>query len=130
MMRSIWASAPVCAPKKAAGQMVIDDAACLHRRVYRNGSGEPESVPPELSRQGLRGRGPRRNVIQCLRGDVLVRSSVLAGRIAPDGRSKPFGQVERGSGIVDGCLDLRAVAYDPGIGQEPRDVVGGEFGHG
>src|SRR6266851_10429250 len=110
--------------------MVIDDATGLHRRVDRDRSGKPESGPPELGGQRLAGGRPCRNVVQGLRRDVLASSTVLTGRVAPHGRREPGGQAERGAGIVNGCLDLRAIAHDPSIGQQPGDVCRAEFGHG
>src|SRR5215475_5265698 len=104
--------------------MVVDHSASLHRRVSRHRPGEPESALAQFSRQRLGCRSPGRHIVQRLRRRALIT------RVTPDGLGQTLRQIERGPGVVDGRIDLGAVAYDPGVCEQPRNVVRAECGDG
>jgi hypothetical protein len=48
----------------------------------------------------------------------------------PTSSERPPGRSQRHPGVGDGRLDLRPVADDSGVTEQPFDVAGGERGHG
>ena len=101
------------------GEVVVHDAACLHRGVHRRRANEPEALPAEAL-------GERRRLGRC-RGPVLRRGGRPGRRrrMRPDElvqRLAGLAQRDRGAGVRDRRLDLAAVADDPRVTEQPLDV--------
>ena len=101
--------------------MVVDEAARLHRRVGGRRADEAEAATLELLGEGDR----RRRLTRDLR--EACEATLARGR-----RERPDQLVERlpclverddRARVADRRLDLRAVADDAGIQEEPLDVV-------
>src|SRR4051794_5502169 len=117
------------APDRAMRQMVVDDAARLHERVERRRADEPEPAALEVLRQrdGLgrvrRYLGPRLRRCDARRGAVALPDQLVQGRAV-------VVQVHGRARVRDRRLDLRAVADDARVGEQPGDVVVAEASDG
>jgi hypothetical protein len=105
----------------AADQVVVHDAAGLHRGVYRGRAEKPEAAPLELLRE-RRGLGSdRRNVFPRPGG-----AATPAGSVRPNELRQRAIERRRRTGVRDGGLDLRPVANDARVGHEPLYIAGAE----
>lgn len=105
--------------------MVVDQAARLHQGVGRRGADEAQAALLEVLGESSGLRGDRRDVAEGARGGADGR----VGGVRPDQcvqlAVRPVGQH---LGVGKGRLDLRAVADDPGVGEETFLVGVGELG--
>src|SRR3954451_12810004 len=111
----------------AAGEVVVDDAAGLHRRPDGRRSDEAEARHLQPLRQLLRLRRLREPVGCSARRLVRLRP------IRPDQlmqRRSGLAQREHAARVRDRRLDLAAVADDAGIRQQALDVALAEAGDG
>ena len=115
--------------RRAALEMVVDEAHRLHERVDRRRADERPAAALELLRKRPRRVGVR-ELEQCLAG--YAPRPVGGGRLeAPDKggeRALRFDQLERPPRVVDRRLDLPAVAHDRRVTEEPLDVALAEPG--
>jgi N-acetylglucosamine kinase-like BadF-type ATPase len=111
-------------PGEAAGQVIVHQAAGLHRGVGGDRPGEDEAVLAQLGGQRLRGGGLRR--------DVGKRARRRARRVrvgeTPDQVAEPGPQLECGPGVRDHGADLRPVPHDARVGQQSLLVGRAERG--
>jgi hypothetical protein len=111
-------------PHPAIGQVVVDHAAGLHRRVDGRRTNEPEARLLQALRQGrrLRGRG--------LPVPLAGRWRVPGRGEAPEELLERLGVTEGdgGAGVRDRRLDLPAMADDRCIRHKPLDIALAERG--
>ena len=118
------ARSPAAAPAtdRAGRQVVVDDAARLHRRVGGRRADEPEAERLELlgQRPALRRSAPARPPTwpAARRRAVGAYDHSTSSSVRPAACSAP-----QRAGVGDRRLDLGAVPHDAGVGHEPRDVV-------
>jgi len=101
-------------PGEAACQVVVHQAAGLHRGVRGDRPGEDEAMLAQLGGHRLRGGGLRRDVGKRAR----CRARRVRVGVAPDQVAEPGRQLERGPRIRDHGADLRPVPHDARVGQQ------------
>src|SRR5947207_2659772 len=111
----------------AAREMVVDDPAGLHHGVGGSGTDEPEAARLELARKGPRLVGLRRHVR--IRARRSAPSAQLEGPDQIRERPAVRSELHRRTGVRDRRVDLRAVADDRRVRQQPLRVARAEAGH-
>src|ERR1700733_14360530 len=112
-------------PGEAAGQVVVHQAAGLHRGVRGDRPSEDEAMLAQLAGQRLRGGDLRREVGKRARR----RARRIRVGVAPDQVAEPGRQLERGPGVRDHGADLRPVPDDARVGQQALLVGRPERGY-